>query len=285
MRKLFLSAIAGLILSLGFISSAYATEEKYKESIGFDYKYTEAYDLAKTNGNERLYLKTLADVERAGKPTIHYDDRAKAHYMCDWEYNKVLDRWVCGKNYMKAYDYTNSAPIQACPFGYKLDYGQTGCVKIGVPLNAHYNSYGNGWECNPGFHTNYTGTGCLSDKYVYTSCANANPSANNTACKAPCGSRLIENHNPNPPVAKTLSQKLFPYQTSATQAIYYPQSVTVYTISHPVKYVNINADTDDDIKTPAVLAKTGPGILWLLVFGLLGSAIFGTVKLSIRRLR
>jgi hypothetical protein len=281
MRKLSLSAIIGLLLLMGFAGTANATEQYYKDSIGFDYVYTEAYDLQNTNGNERLYLKNLADIERASEPTIHYDNQVKAHYMCDWQYNKVLDRWVCEKDYMKAYEYTHPAPTQACSFGYKLNYGKTGCVKIAVPANAHYNSYGNGWECNPGFHTSYTGTSCLSDKYVYTSCSGAGSATSNSACKNPCNLKHDISQNPNPPTAKTLSQKLFPYQTSQ---IYYPQAITVTPITytgHPVKYVDINAYADDGVEIPTVLAKTGPGTLWLLIFGLLGFIILGASRIFI----
>jgi hypothetical protein len=177
---------------------------------------------------------------------------------------------------MKAYEYTHPAPTQACSFGYKLNYGKTGCVKIAVPANAHYNSYGNGWECNPGFHTSYTGTSCLSDKYVYTSCSGASSVKCDSACESPRDFKHDINHNPNPPTAKTLSQKLFPYQTSGAQVIYYPQAITVYTTTntnYPVKYVDINAYADNDTGTPTILAKTGPSTLWLFVFGFLGFII------------
>ena len=184
--KIFWSIIIGLILSISFASNAKASENLYKKNTGFNYLYTEAYDLKNTNGNERLYNKKLADIERASADTIHYDSQVRSHYMCDWQYNKVLGRWVCGKDYMKAYSYTHPQPIQACSFGYELNYGRTGCVRIRMPENAHYNSLGTGWECNPGFHTSHNGTTCLSDKYVYTQCPGGDSSCKSTTYNQPC---------------------------------------------------------------------------------------------------
>ena len=266
MRKFLPLVIIGLFLSLSFIHPANATEEYYKDSIGFDYKYVEAYDLQNTNGNERLYLKNLADLERSSKATIHYDETVKAHYMCDWEYNKVLDRWVCEKNYMKAYQFTHAEPIQACPFGYKLNYGKTGCVKIAVPANAHLNSWGNGWECNPGFHVSYTGTSCLSDRYVYTQCENC--AYVTTTAKAPCA---VEPK----PTCKTPSQSC-QSAFSTAYAIYEPQTITVHPINYTntvVKYINADAQVQEQEIQYINLAQTGPKTFWLLIFGLLGVII------------
>jgi hypothetical protein len=263
-KKIFL-LIIGIILALSFIFPANATEQQYKDDIGFEYVYTEAYDLQNTNGDERLYLKKLADLERSSKSAIHYDNQIKSDYMCDWQYDKVLDRWVCGKDYMKAYSFTHPTPIQACPFGYELNYGRTGCVKIPVPANAHYNSRGNGWECNPGFHVSYTGTSCLSDKYVYTSCTG-------TTCTG----------------CTTTTTKSTFQNSSDDHYINQPQSITVFPITYadntpyPVKYVNPDGYLYDNVETPTVLAKTGPSTLWLLVFGFLGFIILGMSQVFIK---
>jgi hypothetical protein len=265
MRKFLLPTIIGLFLSISFISPAKATEQYYKDSSGFDYKYIEAYDLQNTNGDEGLYLKKLADLERASKATVHYDNTVKSHYMCDWDYNKVLGRWVCGKNYMKAYKFTHAEPIQACPFGYKLNYGRTGCLQIRVPTNAHLNFRGNGWECNPGFHVSLAGTSCLSDRYIYTQCENC--AYVSTTAKAPC-------NTPPKPTCKTTS----PYQKSCQSAfstaypIYQPQTITVKPIAYTntvVKYVN--ADTQKQEIQYVNLAQTGLNITWVLLISILVS--------------
>ena len=256
MRKYILPTIIGLFLSISFISPAKATEQQYKEQSGFDYKYIEAYDLENTNGDQRLYLKKLADLERSGKAAVHYDNTVKSHYMCDWDYNKVLDRWVCGKNYMKAYKFTHAEPIQACPFGYKLNYGRTGCLQIRVPANAHLNFRGNGWECNPGFHVSLAGTSCLSDKYVYTQCENC--TYIKTTATAPC--------NKPKPTCKTTS-KSCQSAFSTAYPIYKPQTITVQPITTTVvKYVQADTQKIQYVN----LAKTGPATFWFLVFGFMG---------------
>jgi hypothetical protein len=281
MRKIFLSAIIGLILSLNFVSSAKATEQKYKEETGFDYKYIEAYDLRNTNGNDRLYKETLANIERSSQPTIHYDTTVSSHYMCDWKYDKVLGRWVCGKDYMKAYEYTHPQPIQACSFGYKLNYGRTGCVKINVPTNAHLNSLGNGWECNPGFHTSYTGSSCLSDKsYVYTQCPGGSGS-----CDSGCQTS----------VNKSSSGYVYAYGSSTTkyqQPILQAETIIVT----PVVYIINGSGSATDIiiegnngqnnlnpPTNVPLAKTGSDLYIAFLIGFISLSIVVVIRKFAKR--
>jgi len=137
-----------------------------------------------TNGNERLRLKKMADIERASAPTVHFDATVKTNYMCDWAYDKVLGRYVCEKNYLKAYQYTHPKPIPVCPFGYKLDYGGSNCIRILYPQNAHLNSQGNGWECNPGFHLNMTQSVCLGPEHVYRQCPGGPGGCGSKPCTA-----------------------------------------------------------------------------------------------------
>jgi len=171
MKKIFW-LIAGITISLSsiFVSSAQANEDAYKKATGFENKYVEAYEFEHTNGNERLTLKELADIERASKRTVHYDYKAKEHYICTWEYNKILDRWVCGKNYEQAIELIKSQPVTKCAYGYILNSQKTGCVKAHVPDNAHMNNEGTGWKCDQGYYLNSTATGCTkiqSTTYVY----------------------------------------------------------------------------------------------------------------------
>ena len=161
---LFISGIGFAILPIG---SARADWNDPAVQYGYPVTRTDPAVFQATDGNERLRLKKLADIERASAPAVHRDTAVNADYMCDWAYDKVLGRWVCERNYMKAYVYTHPRPIPVCPFGYKLDYGGSACVRILYPQNAHLNARGDGWECNPGYHTNLTGTVCLGPEHVY----------------------------------------------------------------------------------------------------------------------
>jgi len=279
MRKFPIVVFIGIILSLSFISSAKATESNYKEESGFDYKYIEAYDLQNTNGNDRLYKETLANLERSSQPTIHYDTTVSSHYMCDWQYEKVLGRWVCGKDYMKAYDYTHPQPIQACSFGYKLNYGRTGCVKINVPTNAHLNSLGNGWECNPGFHTSYTGSSCLSDKqYVYTQCPGGSGS-----CDSGCQTSV--NKSSGGYVSSTVK-----YQ----QPIIHAETIIITPITYVINgsgssasdIVIIDNGNQNNLHPPTnvPLAKTGPGDLpFAFLIGFISLSIVVAIRKFARK--
>ncbi len=147
------------------------------------------------DGNKRLHLKKLAEIEKASAATIHYDATVKSNYMCDWVYDKVLGRDVCEKNYLKAYQYTHPKPIPVCPFGYKLNYGGSGCVPIRYPQNAHLNARGDGWECNPGYHLNLTGSVCLGPEHVSRPCPNGSAGCNSgcqgSSCAQPCAVQPI----------------------------------------------------------------------------------------------
>ena len=180
--------LALFALGLGLIllpfRSAFADWNDPAVQYGYSVTRNDPAVFQATNGNERLRLKKMADIERASAPTVHFDATVKSNYMCDWAYDKVLGRYVCEKNYLKAYQYTHPTPIPVCPFGYKLNYGKTHCVEIGVPTNAHYNSAGTGWECNPGYHLNYTHSGCLCPEYVYQQCPGGSASCGSSGCGA-----------------------------------------------------------------------------------------------------
>ena len=282
MIKKFLLIFIGLFLSIGFIFPAKAYVEEYKETIGFDDHYIEAYDLERSEGNDRLRAKMVADIERASKPTVHYDEKVKSQYMCDWQYDKVLGRWVCGKDYQKAYYHTNPQPIPVCSYGYKLNYTKTACVKISVPENAILNARGDGWQCLPGFHVNNSGTACLSNKeYVYTQCPGGTPTCD-SSCTGSCA------------VSYTLA-------SSTSHAVTQPQNVSVIPVGYTVTTVNYiysNAHADgnetdthyayvypqngDQTDTQINLAQTGPSTIWILVLGLLGVITVGVGAITIK---
>lgn len=274
MRKLPIAIFIGIILSLSFVAPAKATETLYKKETGFDYKYIEAYDLQNTNGNDRLYKETLANLERSSQPTIHYDTTVSSHYMCDWQYEKVLGRWVCGKDYMKAYEYTHPQPIQACSFGYKLNYGRTGCVKINVPTNAHLNSLGNGWECNPGFHTSYTGSSCLSDKqYVYTQCPGGSGS-----CDSGCQT--------------SSSGRVYAYSTTSKyqQPIIHAETIIITPVTYVINgsgssSTEIVVSDNDNLNPPTnvPLAKTGSDLYITFLIGFASLSIVVAIRKFAKR--
>ena len=194
-----------------------------------------------TNGNQRLELKTRADIERASAPTIHKDTtvNVNANYMCNWAYDKVLGRYVCEKDYMKAYQYTHPRPVPVCPFGYKLNYGGSDCVRILYPQNAHINARGDGWECNPGFHTNLTGSICLKPEYVYQQCPGGS-----FGCNGNCANRAYVQ-----PIM------------AATPVIVQPiVNVTVY-----------NSEPQNEQPKPEHLPQTGPAGLITLALGSIGA--------------
>ena len=193
--KTIVSLCSAVVASI-FIMAQVAQAASYDPSslYGYAYTRTDPAVFQATDGNERLRLKKLADIERASKAAIHTDSKVKADYMCDWSYDKVLGRYVCEKNYQKAFDYTHPNPIPVCPFGYVLDYGRTNCVKIRVPISAHLNARGDGWECNPGYHANATGTICLGPQHVSQQCPGGSFSCSGcqgSSCAQPCFVRPI----------------------------------------------------------------------------------------------
>lgn len=108
------------------------------------------------DGNLRSKLKKRADIERASKSNLHYDEYARDYYRCDWIYNKNLGTWVCDKSYGSS----SARPVAVCPFGYTKHPIQQTCVAIRTPANAHLNSQGTGWQCDAGYRLNYPRTGC-----------------------------------------------------------------------------------------------------------------------------
>ena len=224
----------GLIVFISFASSAQASVEHYKKYTDFRDNYVEAYELKNTDGNERLMLKKLADIERASATTVHYDERKREHFVCTWIYNEVLGRWVCGKDYGEAQEVIQSAPAPTCDVGYKLNENKTGCVKVDLPVNAHLNKQGSGWQCNSDYHLNPVTNVCVKNQDVYVQ----QPT---TSAKCP----------------------------SCTTAIYNPQPVNITAI----RYVYVNdAYADDEIDLEYVdLADTGPHLNWIILISFLAS--------------
>lgn len=167
MKKLLWLLPIGVILFISFATPAKASVEHYKKYTDFRDNYVEAYELKNTDGNERLMLKKLADIERASADTVHYDIRKREHFVCTWLYNEVLGRWVCGKDYGEAQEVVQSTPTPTCAIGYKLNESKTGCVKVNLPTNAHLNNLGNGWQCNSGYHLNSITKQCIKNQDVY----------------------------------------------------------------------------------------------------------------------
>jgi hypothetical protein len=213
-----------------------------------------------TDGNQRLELKARADIERASAPTVHTDTTVNSDYMCDWSFDKVLGRWVCEKDYMRAYQYTHPRPIPVCPFGWKLNYGGSDCVRILYPQYAHLNSRGDGWECNAGYHVNLTGTVCLSSRYVYQQCPGG---SFNCGSSGGC-------------------------QRSYAQPVEQPILAAVPIVVNQIVNVNIsngqtNSDSDSDGQVPPQpkkLPSTGPSTSILIP--LLGLSVLGVRKLLIK---
>lgn len=162
MKKLILIFLIISLILLPSLAFAYNHYDYYGAS-----QYENSYIQQYSNGNERLRLKTLADIQRSTKPSPQYDYFTDDYYICDWEYNKYLDTWLCKKDYGQAQDYLYPfREDRVCPYGYTLDYGQNNCVQIAVPLNAHLNSSGDGWECNAGYHLGYIQNRCDEDMYI-----------------------------------------------------------------------------------------------------------------------
>jgi hypothetical protein len=241
-------------LSLGFalslmvgIQATKAISYDPASLYGYNYTRTDPAVFKSTSANERLRLKALADIERASLDTVHYDTKVKSDYMCDWSYDKVLGRYVCVKNYLKAYTYTHPTPVPVCPFGYKLDYGRTNCVPILVPTNAHYNSAGTGWECNPGYHINYTHSGCLGPEYVYKQCPGGSGSCSSSGCgvTAPCSGGGCTVHK---------------FVTTT------PVIAATPVIVQPIILVSVEENKSSDQPKPVHLPQTGPAslILWFM---------------------
>jgi hypothetical protein len=202
-----------------------------------------------------LELKTRADIERASAPTIHRDTTVNADYMCEWVYDKVLGRYVCEKDYMKAYQYTHPRPIPVCPFGYKLNAGGSDCVRILYPQNAHLNSRGDGWECNPGFHTNLTGTVCLKPEYVYQQCPGGSFS-----CKGGCQGSGCSDCN-----GASVQKPGYVQPILAAVPIVINQIVNV-NVSNGRTDSDHNPNTDDSDRPHSnQLPSTGPSILIPLI--------------------
>ena len=261
MRKTFLSVFIGCILLLSFAQNAKATEAKYKESIGFENKYVEAYEFDHTNGNERLRLKKLADIERASATTVHYDYKAKEHYTCSWKYNEVLGRWVCGKDYEKAIRLIKSESTLQCPYGYGLDAQGKRCIKKHVPDNAHMNNEGTGWQCDPGYYLNSTATGCTkvqnqNNTYVYTNSNTSKP------CTGKCGNIVINN--------------------ASTVNIYQAETINIMQLGYATGQNGGNViieDSTGNLIPPKELPPTGAGILWTIISSIGGVCIWGVKKL------
>jgi len=159
--KKFILIIIGAALLIPSLTFAYSY---------YDYgtnQYANQYEQQYSNGNERLRLKTLADIERATQPTVEYDSYSDNYYICDWQYNQYLNTWMCKKDFNKAQPYL--LPFRedrVCPYGYELDYTQQYCSEIVVPQSAHLNSSGDGWQCGTGYHLNYAKDGCDADMYI-----------------------------------------------------------------------------------------------------------------------
>lgn len=253
-------ALMGSVLGLGESASA----APYDPSAYYGYSYTQKDPaiFQATDGNERLRLKKLADIERASAPTIHYDNTVRANYMCDWTYDRVVGRYVCNKNYQKAFDYTHPNPIPICPFGYHLDYGRTNCTKILVPMNGRLNARGDGWECNPGYHVSATGSRCLGPEELTRQCPGGTWSCGSSVgcqsspCKAPCATT-------------TAIQPIF----AAVPVIVQPIVVLAY------QELPQNPNSSP-VPTPAQLPQTGPAI----GLGLLGlSGLAAAIRKAILR--
>lgn len=234
MKKLLWLLTIGLILFISFTSSAHASIEHYKKYTNFSDNFVEAYEFKNTDGDERLMLKKLADIERASSTTVHYDEKKREHYVCTWMYNEVLGRWVCGKDYEQAREAIKSVPTPVCEIGYQLNNNKTGCVKVNVPANAHLNESGNGWQCNTGYHLNSVTKQCVKNQDVYV-------------------------------------QPKAPACVYCTTIINEPQPIYVTAIRYV--YVN-DAMADEEMDFKYVnLAKTGPSVMWLLFFGFFGILI------------
>jgi len=257
--------VLGMGLALMPFRSAFA-DDWNDPAVQYGYKVTrnDPVTFNSANGNRRLELKNRAEIERASAPTVHKDTTVNADYMCNWAYDKVLGRWVCEKDYMKAYQYTHPKPVPVCPFGYKLNYGGSDCVRILTPQYAHLNSRGDGWECNPGYHVNLTGSVCLSSKYVYQQCPGGSFS-----CKGGCQNTPCSNCNGAPVQQAILT----------AQPIVVNQIVNV-NISDSGRDVSISDSKDrnwndgngegsdsDDTNVPDTdrLPSTGPSILISLI--------------------
>ncbi len=109
------------------------------------------------DGNLRLQLKKKADIERATKSNMHYDQYSGDYYTCNWQYNDNLGTWVCNKKYAGS----SVQKIQICPFGSVFNYTKRACELVKIPAYAHLNSRGDGWQCNAGYNVNYLKTGCV----------------------------------------------------------------------------------------------------------------------------
>jgi hypothetical protein len=243
MKKLLWLIPIGLILFISFASSAQASVEHYKKYTDFRDNYVEAYELKNTDGNERLMLKELADIERASAKTVHYDERKREHFVCTWLYNEVLGRWVCGKDYGEAQEVVQSAPTPTCDVGYKLNENKTGCVKVDLPTNAHLNNLGNGWQCNSGYHLNSITNQCIKNQDIYVQ------PTTTTKCSS-CATIMNE-----------------------------PQPIYVTAI----RYVYDDAYADDEIDLKYVdLADTGVHLNWIILISFLASgSLWGIRRLII----
>ena len=260
MRKTLLSVFIGCILLLSFAQNAKATEAKYKESIGFENKYVEAYEFEHTNGNERLRLKELADIERASATTVHYDYKAKEHYTCSWKYNEVLGRWVCGKDYEKAIGLIKSEPVTECPYGYVQNMQKNGCVKKHVPDNAHMNNEGTGWQCDPGYHLNSSATGCVKDQstYVPQPIAPIPPKP----CTGKCGNIVINN--------------------ASTVNIYQAETINIMQIGQTSGNSGGSVIVEDGAGNTIPskeLPPTGAGLLWTIISSMGTVCLWGVKKI------
>ena len=137
-----------------------------------------------------------------------------------------------------------------------------------MPTNAHLNSLGSGWECNPGFHVNNTGSICLSDKTnVYTQCP-----GNSFSCDGGC------QNGGSKSTAQTSAGYVYAYGSSASkyQPILQAQTIIVTPVvyivngSGPATGIIIDGGKPQNNLNPPTdvpLAKTGSDLYFAFLIG------------------
>ena len=255
MKKLLLTLIIALIASVALVASpatyAYYSHNSYTDSYPNPNQQFHPKNPDYYNGNQRLTLKTRADIERATKPNVHYDEYSDDYYSCDWQYNKNLGTWVCNKRY-PSYSATSQA-IRICPFGYTRHPIQQTCELIGIPVNGRLTASGDAWQCNAGYHMNYAQTGCDRDQTVYAKTS--------SGAYAPVG------------LASSATASSYASATSNT-ANYISQPESIQITKYVYVYDENSGSTPSSVLTtyyPSALPSTGMGLEWVLFAGSLGT--------------
>lgn len=257
MKKLITALIIALVASVALIASpaahAYYTDSYPHPNEQFHPQHPDYYD-----GNLRLTLKTRADIERATKPNVHYDEYTEDYYSCDWQYNQNMGTWVCNKKY-PSYSST-SQTVSICPFGYTLHPIQQTCTLIGIPANGRLTSSGDAWECNAGYHMNYAKTGCEMDKTVYAQTSSGAYTQVGLASSSASNSYVVSNASASSNTTNIISQ---------SESVQITKYVYVYDENSGSKPTSVLTTY-----YPTTLPSTGMGLEWVLFAGSLGTYRF-----------